>query len=333
MKLFTALLAASAIDAKRPTRRENMKKWWYGGYDDNKTGVRGVELCPPLELPENAKEVVYEGSDHPKIEAVAEAMCYPGYFPDLSNGQKLKTKCKAVKNSNGQYEYQWIRPLPKCVTCKGGLDPHEAIQSGPDDIDVFCTFQAHNFERHCEMRCMDDRKRLGHAIMKNKTQKRANIDCRCKKGKCRWTSHGKPNLTLSAFQCKAKGELKPIPKPIDCSVKEPTCAVVTPKVEQLNSWTCRNCFRIRAYYKFREFSITDFDNQDYMDITFDEQVFWIKHSHPVIGAEDIGNNTWRVRFSDKATFSNKEMDFSAELRAVSPKIPGLTIAKTCPCSS
>lgn len=55
----------------------------------------------------------------------------------------------------------------------------------------------HNFERHCEMRCMDDRKRLGHAIMKNKTQKRANIDCRCKKGKCRWTSHGKPNLTLS----------------------------------------------------------------------------------------------------------------------------------------
>jgi hypothetical protein len=44
---------------------------------------------------------------------------------------------------------------------------------------------------------MDDRKRLGHAIMKNKTQKRANIDCRCKKGKCRWTSHGKPNLTLS----------------------------------------------------------------------------------------------------------------------------------------
>jgi hypothetical protein len=70
-----------------------------------------------------------------------------------------------------------------------------------------------------------------------------------------------------------------------------------------------------------------------MDITFDEQVFWIKHSHPVTSAEDIGNNTWRVRFSDKATFSNKEMDFSAELRAVSPKIPGLTIAKTCPCSS
>ena len=68
-----------------------------------------------------------------------------------------------------------------------------------------------------------------------------------------------------------------------------------------------------------------------MDITFDEPVVWIKHSHPVESAEDIGNNTWRVRFSKFATFSNKEMDFSAELRAISPKIPDLTVAKTCPC--
>lgn len=54
--------------------------------------------------------------------------------------------------------------------------------------------------------------------------------------------------------------------PINCSTKEPTCAVVTPKVEQLNSWVCRNCFRIRAYYKFREFGVTDFDNQEGIQI-------------------------------------------------------------------
>ena len=93
-----------------------------------------------MELPENAMEIVYEGSDHHKIEAVAEAMCPPGYFPDLSNGQKLKTKCKAVKNSEGQYQYQWIRPLPNCVTCKVP-DPTEAIMSSPDPVDVFCTYQ------------------------------------------------------------------------------------------------------------------------------------------------------------------------------------------------
>ena len=121
----------------------------FSNYQSN-SGVRGVELCPPLELPENAQTLVYEGSDHPKIEAVAEAFCLPGYFPDLSNGQKLKTKCKAIKNSKGQYEYQWIRSLPKCVTCKGGLDPHEAIQSGPDDIDVFCTFQSKLLQFECE---------------------------------------------------------------------------------------------------------------------------------------------------------------------------------------
>lgn len=330
MKLFNVMIAASAIEAKRPTRNENMIKWFQGGFDSDKGAIRTTK-CPPLELPENAMDVVYHQDENPNVEAIAEAMCEPGWFPDLSNGQKLKTKCKLMKDG----EYRWIRPLPKCVTCDV-QEPTQAIKSGEPNLNVFCTHKGHNFEKHCQLRCIDDRLRVAHNIIKDKsgkkkTQKRANIDCRCKKGNCQWTSHNKAGLALDGFKCKAEGELKPV-QPIDCSIKEPECAVVTPKVEQLNSWVCRNCFRIRAYYKFRQFNIKDFDNQDYMDITFDEQVFWIKHSHPVESAEDIGNNTWRVRFSKFATFSNKEMDFSAELRAVSPKIPGLTIAKTCPCA-
>jgi len=330
MKLFGLFMAASAVNAeRRSTRRENMKQWLTTGFGKT-SGVRGAADCPPLELPENAVEIVYHEQTNPKVPLVAEAMCPVGFFPDLSGNNKLKTKCKVVKNKDGTFSHRWLRPLPKCMTCKVP-DPTADIQAGEENMDVFCTYNEKTLEKHCQMRCLDDRKRIAHAILKGKTQKRANIDCRCKKGKCRWTSHGKPNLSLGGFKCQDHGAMKPH-VPINCSTKEPTCAVVTPKVEQLNSWVCRNCFRIRAYYKFREFGVTDFDNQDYMDITFDEQVFWIKHSHPVESAEDIGNNTWRVRFSKFATFSNKEMDFSAELRAVSPKIPDLTIAKTCPCS-
>ena len=48
---------------------------------------------------------------------------------------------------------------------------------------------------------MDDRLRVAHNIIKDKngkkkTQKRANIDCRCKKGNCQWTSHNKAGLAL-----------------------------------------------------------------------------------------------------------------------------------------
>ena len=87
-------------------------------------------------MPENAEQIIYHNDDNPNVEAIAEAMCPPGWFPDLSNGQKLKTKCKLMKNG----EYQWIRPLPKCVTCDV-QDPTQDIQSGDPNFDVFCTFK------------------------------------------------------------------------------------------------------------------------------------------------------------------------------------------------
>ena len=69
-----------------------------------------------------------------------------------------------------------------------------------------------------------------------------------------------------------------------------------------------------------------------MDIQFTEEVFWIKQSHPATEAINMGNNTWRVKFSQYAMFSNKEMDFSAELRSASGKIPTVVDARSCPCS-
>ena len=45
------------------------------------------------------------------------------------------------------------------------------------------------------MTCIDDRKKVNHNIF-SRSQKHANIDCRCKKGNCTWTTHGKADINL-----------------------------------------------------------------------------------------------------------------------------------------
>lgn len=339
MKLFAlSLIAAGSVEAKRMTILETHKAWWKGLIKNDEDNIRNNNPCRELETPDNADQVAmtfYEDANS-KIKVDAEPICKPGYFPDFSNGSKRRTRCKAVKNKKtGEFTHQWIRPLAGCKTCTIE-DPTARIKEG-DDIDVFCTYNTKTTEKHCQMRCMDDRLRVHHNIIhpngdKGKTQKRLNIDCRCKNGDCKWQSHGRRAPWLNRFKCVPHGELKDY-TPTDCSLKKPGCTVVTPKVESLNSWVCRNCFRIRAYYKFNHFGIKDFDHQDYMDIKFEEPVIWIKHSHPVIKAEDVGNNTFRIRFSERATFANKEMDFSAEVRAATPAIPKIVVAKTCPCQA
>lgn len=337
MKLFVYLgLASSTAYAKRPTRQENMRTWWHGGFDNSHE--RGVDLCPPLDPVENSLEIVYhepKPNQVGRVAKIAEAMCKHGYFPDLSNGQKLKTVCKISKNAAGENVYRWIRDLPKCVTCDTTTDAlTNKIQAGVKDplgVNVFCSFNNRS-EDHCVVRCIDDRKKVAHEVF-GRTQKRANIDCRCKKGNCSWTTHGERDINLNGFECKAKGKLEPIPVPSGCK-KSPdaTCTVVTPKVNLMNSWTCRNCFRIRAQYKFKPFKLMWFNNQDYLDITFSEEIFWIKHSHPAFKATDRGNNVWRVQFSQYAMFSNKEMDFTAEVRSINGKVPQILDARSCPCS-
>lgn len=36
----------------------------------------------------------------------------------------------------------------------------------------------------------------------------------------------------------------------------------------MNSWTCRNCFRIRAFYKFKPFNLLSFNNQERLKSNF-----------------------------------------------------------------
>jgi hypothetical protein len=169
-------------------------------------------------------------------------------------------------------------------------------------------------------------------MFNGRSQKKANIDCRCKKDGCKWTSHGKKAMWLNRFSCDGNGKLEPWVPPVGCKNKPAKCTEVTPRVQVLNSWTCRNCFRVRAFYKFKHFDITNFDNQDYIELEFNEPVGWIKHSHPADGIEQKNEKTFRISFHKMATFVNKEMDFTAEIRSAGAEPPRLIEARSCPCS-
>ena len=76
------------------------------------------------------------------------------------------------------------------------------------------------------------------------------------------------------------------------------------------------------------------NQQDYIELEFSGAVGWIKHSHPAFEATEVKGkpNTWRVSFHKMATFTNKEMDFTAELRSLDEAPPQLLDARSCPCS-
>jgi hypothetical protein len=211
--------------------------------------------CPQnLNMPANALEVIYNDQT-----GRAEAICKAGYFVDRTGGP-IKSKCKKIKQPDGTRVYGWNQQLPDCVTCKIE-DPEEKIISGDDGLSVYCSYRANN-EKRCFMTCIDDRQKVIHNMFNGRSQKKANIDCRCKKDGCKWTSHGKKAMWLNRFSCDGNGKLEPWVPPVGCKNKPAKCTEVTPRVQVLNSWTCRNCFRVRAFYKFKHFDITNFDNQE-----------------------------------------------------------------------
>merc|ERR1712131_577044 len=133
------------------------------------------------------------------------------------------------------------------------------------------------------------------------------------------------------------GEMNYTPGICTLSTKQNVCRWPTPSVQKLNSWTCRNCFRLRAYYELRTYWIKEFNYEDYIDLKFVGPVVPLKWSHPVAKVVDIGKNTYRVLFSSNAHWANKVMEFSIEFRKYPETIMldvadnPLKSAKSCPC--
>jgi hypothetical protein len=83
-----------------------------------------------------------------------------------------------------------------------------------------------------------------------------------------------------------------------------------------NEWTCRNCFRIRAYYGTGGgFNFNP--NKEFVKIDFTDQVFFTgTWSHPIKSAGPIGDKkTWKLNFKSDANFISGMM-FDAELMTV-----------------
>ena len=112
------------------------------------------------------------------------------------------------------------------------------------------------------------------------------------------------------------------------------CASVTSSVTMQNSWQCRACFRIRAYFQLSDHGILDFNSNDYMIVQFSAPVTFIDWAHPIETVEDLGGGTaWMLSFSSSAQFTERVMDWTANLLFSGESIPSIVGAQACGASS
>jgi len=134
----------------------------------------------------------------------------------------------------------------------------------------------------------------------------------------------------------------PAPTSGTCPSKDPTCTSL-PKnaITYSNSWTCRNCFRIRANYKFKSVGVTNWEDKDFIDIDFKYKVLWLSYGHPIERVEQqtgtgMPKNRWRLYFKSGANFVSGMM-WDANLQTVNREWinSGNIIMRTfsCPCSN
>ena len=138
MKLSIPLFAVSAMATSNIMNHEN--PWGYS------------QLCPDLDLPKNAVQIVYSGeidwtgTTGSKLTASVE--CHSGFTTAGGTNHKQQVECIAEYGPVGVYFY-WSDTLLTCEkpvfsgTCP---DPTPEIQSG-DDIDVFCTLNAQGMKK------------------------------------------------------------------------------------------------------------------------------------------------------------------------------------------
>lgn len=121
--------------------------------------------------------------------------------------------------------------------------------------------------------------------------------------------------------------------------KDPTCTTLGQNaIKYMNNWTCRNCFRIQANYKFSQYKIKNWEDKDYLEIYFRYKVQWLGVGHPVESVEQIGDkgNRWRVYFKPGANFMSG-MRWDANLKTVQNQwVKDDNIIRgsaSCPCSN
>ena len=102
----------------------------------------------------------------------------------------------------------------------------------------------------------------------------------------------------------------------------------------MNSWTCRDCHRLRVYFNKRNYApaLNKFDNRDSLYVKLSVRAQFDKWAHPAEKPIYIGNNEYRIPFSALKDFTDGNVDFTAEFRPLGSVEPKIVSVRTCPCS-
>lgn len=247
------------------------------------------------------------------------SICTPAYF---TVGKFDGAVCRKGK---------WSSPMPDCETCK-----MKEIQARPG-LSSFCAVSAKNNRMTCKLQCTGGAKIFG--------QLSRAIACKChNKNGCDWMFTGKGmrredkhKVDLDDLERICPRPTKPEPPVVDtCPLadKNPKCTDVTPKGEILNSWTCRDCHRIRVYFNKREYApaLNKFDHRDSLYVKLSVRAQFDKWAHPAQRPIYLGGNEYRVPFSAMKDFTDGWIDFTAEFRPLGSVEPKIISVRTCPCS-
>lgn len=291
---------------------EPLTNWWIGGEKDRTHMHDEWRVCGMPKKPKNAV-VDCDGSRCASI-------CTPGYF---TKGRFDGSVCRKGK---------WSIKVPDCETCK-----MKEIQARPG-LDSMCAVSAKNNRMTCKLQCTNGEPIYGKMAR--------NIACKChNKNGCHWMFTGKGmrreekhKVDLDRLEILCPRPEKPDPLPVinTCpkAEKTPKCTDVTAKGAIQNSWTCRDCHRIRVYFNKRQFApaLNKFDNRDSLYIKLSVRVQFDKWAHPTERPIYIGGNEYRVPFSALKDFTDGWVDFTAEFRPLGSVEPKILKVRTCPCS-
>jgi len=275
--------------------------WGEGGTDDLRV-FHDHNLCPSLRAPKGTQGLYCDGSS-------CALDCKGGYTP-VGNFQ---TKCKKDPNKKG---FIWRRKLGHCSTCE-----------------PMPTFKDKHLTKQCYIDPKKNRKTCNFSCKNGaKFEGTKSVQCKCKgrkrQGECNWVFNGRKPVTKWNQKCTGAKPWTPPPGHKYCYQKPQQCVDVTFGTSFYNSWTCRNCIRLRSYYTLPDF----FDNRDHMIFEFSEPILFEKAAHPVLKATKASKDMkkWIIEFSSEAQFTNRQMDFDSEWRSLHIWSK-LKKAKACPC--
>lgn len=250
-------------------------------------------------------------------------MCKPGSIPD----GRARNKCV-----NGA----WEKAFPNCITCEGSVDAEPTVADS--NLGFICSVDDPTDERRCALTCSN-----GGDLFPSAVTNTVDLVCNCHKRKgCEWREDGSNKAAdLSSYSCSVPPTTTPNPGtdtdttgcPAD---KSPECTTLTTaNISFQNSWTCRNCFRIRAFYSVADL---DWSDRDFLFIQFDVRVSWLSWGHPIENVESLDDGfRWKVTFKENANFVSGMM-FDANLRTFDDAVNVdanwvLSDIKSCPCTN